>query len=246
MTTPIEIGFGIGGDPGTALTLLTGTTAAATAHDLWFAAPAQGAPDPMALVSSGITIRLRSGPGDDLAVDLRPCPPPRPAGRWAAPFVDGDLEYQIEGAWHGMRRVLAASAVSHRPAGAIRAAVDVGGDVTETLSPAQRQFLVSCTPPGVAVDHLRAVGPVVSTRWTGIRLAGFEVTAERWTGAGCDLLEVAARVMPVSGEPTWALDSRAQDVQQRCLDALRDRDLPSATVTDRTSHILRALLAGDG
>lgn len=245
-TTPIEIGFGIGGDPATALTRLVGTDAATTTHDLWFAAPAPDAIDPMALVASGIAIRLRGGPDDELAVDLRPCPPSRLTGRWSAPFVDGDLEYRVESVWRDGHRALAASAISHRRAGAIRAAVAAGDDVTETLSPAQRQFLVSCTPPGVAVDRLRAVGPVGCVRWTGIRLGDAEVVAERWTGAGCDLLDVAVRVTPMPGEPAWSLHSRARGVQRRCRTALRDRGLGAEGGTDRTARVLRALLVRDG
>ncbi|MFF0545844.1 hypothetical protein ACFYTF_23685 [Nocardia thailandica] len=245
MTTPIEIGFAIGGDPGAALARLPGA-AATTTHDLWFGAPARDATDPLALAAGGIAIRLRGGPADDLVVDLLPCPPARLVGRWAAPFVDGDLEYRVEGAWRGSRRELAASAVSHRPAGAIRAAVAAGGDVTELLSPAQRRFLVTCTPPGATVDRLRAVGPLACARLTGIRLAGCEIGAERWTGAGCDLLELATRVTPMPGEPAWALHSRARGVQRRCEEALRERGLAPGTVTDRTAHVLRALLVRDG
>lgn len=241
--TPIEIKVNLDGDLVDVQTRLGCTNAAAISRDVWFAEP----PRPDVGDASGragrIAIRLRSGEHDDLTVTLRPCEPSQLMGRWSTSFTDEAVRYRIEGDWCGEERVLSASLVSKRPPGSLRVAALRGEDVTEALDSAQRQFVVSCTPPGVAVEHLRAMGPVASTRWTKVHLGGLEVDAERWTVGGLDLFELALTVTPVPGEAPAQLRARALEVQRRFHATVGGHGLSIATGPAKTEQVLGALTA---
>lgn len=159
------------------------------------------------------------------------------------PFTDDALRYRIEEDWSSERRVLSASAVSERPAGSLHDATMLGADVTTALDPAQRQFLVSCTPPGVAVDRLSAMGPISSTKWTEVRVGDLEVDAERWRIADLDLLELSLRVTPEHSESHTEVRNRAIDRQRRFETAVRRRGLHIETGETKTQQVLAALTA---
>lgn len=244
VTTPIEIKVNLDGDLLDAQTRLGCTNAAAISRDVWFAEPAvPGAGGAPALLAGRIAIRLRSGDHDDLTVKLRPCAAAQLVGRWATPFSEPGMQYRIEGDWCGERRVLSASVVSKRPAGSLRVAALCGEDVTDALDSAQRQFLVSCTPPGVVVDHLRAMGPVASTKWTNIAVGDLAADAERWTVDGLDLFELTLKVTPAPGESPTALHARALDVQHRLHAAVRGYGLSISTELTKTERVLNTLTA---
>ncbi|MFD6449595.1 hypothetical protein ACFWF3_02355 [Nocardia sp. NPDC060220] len=245
MITPIEIKVNLDGDVAGALHRLRCPDTAAVYRDIWFAEPLHpgtaGAPT---LLSSRIVIRLRSGAEeDDLTVKLRPCVPSQLAGRWGAPFTEPGVRYRIESDWSADRRMLSASAISSRPAGSLRAAVARGVDVTGALHSAQRQFLVSCTPPGVAVDHLRAMGPVASARWTGVPVGTLRADVERWSTTGLDLVELSLKVTPQQGDSPVDLHLRALDARRELEAALRTLGLTIASGDTKTEQVLTALAA---
>lgn len=241
VTTPIDIKVNLDGDLVDAQARLGCTNAAAVGRDVWFAEPRlPGAGGPPTLLADRIAIRLRSGDHDDVTVTLRPCLPAQLVGRWAAPFTDEGVRYRIAGDWCGGRRELSAAVRSNRPPGTLRVAALRGEDLTEVLDSAQRQFLVSCTPPGVAVDHLRAVGPVAATAWTGVVLGDFTVDAERWAFGGLDLFDLSLTVAPAPGESAEALRARALVTQQRLHDAVRAHGLAVATELTKTEQVLTA------
>ncbi|MFE5476049.1 hypothetical protein ACFQ9R_10120 [Nocardia sp. NPDC056541] len=245
MITPIEIKVNLDGDVAGALRRLRCSDTAAVHRDIWFAEPLHpgtaGAPT---LLSSRIVIRLRSGAEeDDLTVKLRPCVPSQLAGRWGAPFTEPGVRYRIESDWSADRRMLSASAISSRPAGSLRAAVARGVDVTGALHSAQRQFLVSCTPPGVAVDHLRAMGPVASARWTGVPVGTLRADVERWSTTGLDLVELSLKVTPQQADSPVDLHLRALDARRELEAALRTLGLTIASGDTKTEQVLTALAA---
>ncbi|MFE6924503.1 hypothetical protein ACFVAV_26000 [Nocardia sp. NPDC057663] len=242
MTTPIEIKVNLDGDLVDVQTRLGCTNAAAISRDVWLAEPRRPAVGD-APAAGRIAIRLRSGEHDDLTVTLRACEKSQLVGRWATSFTDEEVRYRIERDWCGEGRVLSASLLSKRPPGSLRVAALRGEDVTEALDSAQRQFLVSCTPPGVAVDHLRAMGPVASTKWTKVHLGGLEVDAERWTVDDLDLFELALTITPLPGESPPALHDRAVEVQRRLHAAVRGYGLSIATETTKTEQVLTAMAA---
>ncbi|MFD3704424.1 hypothetical protein ACFWUP_14885 [Nocardia sp. NPDC058658] len=242
MITPIEIKVNLDGDVAAALRRLRCSDTAATARDIWFAEPLRpGSPGAPTLLSSRIVIRLRSGAQDDLTVKLRPCHAAQLTGRWAAPFTEPGIRYRIESDWSGGRRMLSASAISQRSPGSLRAAVAGGVDVTDTLNSAQRQFLVSCTPPGVAVDHLRAMGPVASARWTGLPVGNQHADVERWAVAGLDLVELSVKVTPRHGDSPVDLHLRALDAQRALEEALHALGITIAAGDTKTEQVLTAL-----
>lgn len=244
MITPIEIKVNLDGDVAAALTRLECTGRPAIDRRIWFAEPRPtGLHTAPTLLSSRIVIRLRSGENDDLTVKLRPCLPSQLVGRWTTSFTDDALRYRIEEDWNAERRVLSASAVSDRPAGSLRDATVLGADVTTVLDTAQRQLLVSCTPPGVAVDRLVAMGPIASTKWTKVRVGDLHVDAERWTIADLDLLELSLRVTPEHGESHTEVRNRALHRQRKFEAAVRRRGLHIATGDTKTQQVLAALTA---
>ncbi|WP_040700851.1 hypothetical protein [Nocardia vinacea] len=244
MITPIEIKVNLDGDVAAALTRLECTGRPAIDRRIWFAEPRPtGLHTAPTLLSSRIVIRLRSGENDDLTVKLRPCLPSQLVGRWTTSFTDDALRYRIEEDWNAERRVLSASAVSDRPAGSLHDATMLGADVTTVLDTAQRQLLVSCTPPGVAVDRLVAMGPIASTKWTKVRVGDLHVDAERWTIADLDLLELSLRITPEHGESHTEVRNRALRRQRKFEAAVRRRGLHIATGDTKTQQVLAALTA---
>ncbi|KAF0846830.1 hypothetical protein [Nocardia caishijiensis] len=238
MITPIEIKVNLDTDVAVALRRLGCGPDTADVRDIWFAEPdSAGSP---ALLSGRIVIRLRSGAEDDLTVKLRPCTPAQLSGRWARPFLDEGVRYRIERDWCSPLRMLSASAISGWPAGSLRDCVERGVDVTEALATAQRQFLVSCTPPGVAVDRLRARGPVHALRWTGVALGGLCVDVERWRIADLDLLELAVKITAAPHDSPVGPHLRAAAAQQRLLDAVHALGLTPATGSTKTERALAA------
>ncbi|TCJ96681.1 hypothetical protein [Nocardia alba] len=243
MITPIEIKVNLDGDVAAALRRLRCLDTVAAHRDIWFAEPPHpgtvGAPT---LLSSRIVIRLRSGEEhDDLTVKLRPCVRSQLTGRWAAPFTEPGVRYRIESDWSADRRMLSASAISSRPPGTLRAVATRGVDVTDALHSAQRQFLVSCTPPGVAVDHLRAIGPVSSARWTGVPVGNLRADVERWNTAGLDLVELSLKVAPQQGDSPVDLHLRALEAQRELEAALRGHRVMIAAGDTKTEQVLTAL-----
>ncbi|MGW5385342.1 hypothetical protein [Nocardia sp. NPDC003963] len=242
MSTPIQIKVNLDRDVAAALHRLGCDDIAPLRRDIWFAEPlSPGSPRAPALLSGHIVIRLRSGTADDVTVELRPCERARLVGRWAAPFTDPALHYRIEEEWCAGRRMLSASAISRRPPGSLRKAVAAGGDITAVLDSAQRQFLVNCTPPGVAVDHLRALGPVAAARWVGVAVGEVHADIERWTVAGLDLLEFSLRITPRPDGPTTDPERGALDTQRALHNALRALGLAPATGRTKTERVLIAL-----
>ncbi|WP_054814739.1 hypothetical protein [Nocardia arizonensis] len=242
MIVPIGIKVNLDGRVAEALTRLGCAERTAVTRDIWFA-EAHGGPGP-ALLTGRIVIRLRSGgPYDDLTVKLRPCLRPQLTGRWTAPFDADGLEYRIAADWCEDRRTLSASALGRRPRGSVRRVARRGVDVISALESAQRQFLVSCTPPGVAVDRLVVLGPVASTKWTAVRLDGLEVDVERWQVGELDMLELLLRVIPVPGESHADLESRAALDQRVFESAVRAAGLRIAAGPTKTERVLTALTA---
>ena len=85
---PIEIKINLGTDVDGVLGALGCADSPAVRRDVWFAESRAGGQDgALALLGSGIVIRLRSGDLDDLTVTLRPCRRSQLMGRWAKPFT---------------------------------------------------------------------------------------------------------------------------------------------------------------
>ncbi|MCX4094345.1 hypothetical protein [Nocardia sp. alder85J] len=245
MITPIEIKVNVGGDVTAALTRLRGTDGPATSRRIWFAeARFGGTGRPLALLSSHIIIRLRSGDHDDLTVKLRPCQRSQLAGLWAAPFTEGALAYRLVGDWSGRRRMLSAAVVSSRAAGSLReVATTPGADIAGALDSAQRRFLVSCTPPGAAVDHLVALGPIESTRWSRLRLGDVQLEVERWCADSFDMLELTARIEPREGESLASVETRAAAMHSRLESAVRRQGMQIENGFTKTHQVITALAA---
>lgn len=241
MITPIHLEVNLDSGVAGALRRLGCTDRAAIARDIWFAEPFPVSPGAPTLLSSHIVIRLRSDAADDLTVVLRPCERSRLTGRWAAPFTDVAVRYRIATVWRAEERALSAAVISRRPPGSLREIVARGTDITAALDPAQRQFLVSCTPPGVSVQHLRALGPVVSALWRTIPVGTVSADIERWTVAGLDLLELSLTVLPVQGDSSEDLYRRAIAAQRGLENGLRRLRLRPAVGKTNTERVLRAL-----
>ncbi|MBF6170985.1 hypothetical protein [Nocardia blacklockiae] len=241
MITPIEIKVDLAGEVAETVFRLGCAGRPVIRRRVWFAETRSPGACPE-LLANRIIIRLRSGARDDLTVKLRPCDAAQLVGRWTEPFDAAGLRYRIEGEWSARRRVLAASAVSERPAGSLWAAAAPGADVAAALDSAQRQFLVSCTPPGVAVDHLGALGPIASTKWPDVRIGDAVADVERWQVGDLDLLELSVRVTPRPGEAREDLDLRAAAAKQRIESAARRLGLRISQGANKTEQALVALL----
>ncbi|MFC8043397.1 hypothetical protein [Nocardia sp. NPDC057353] len=243
MIPPVEIKINLGVDVDGALDRLGCAGGPAVRRSIWFAeSRADGQDGALALLGNGIVIRLRSGDLDDLTVRLRPCRRSQLMGRWARPFTDTETEYRIADDWCGQRRALTASVLGVRPPGSLAEVARSGVAVTSLLNSAQRQFLVTCTRPGVAFDHLEPVGPIAATRWTGVRFGDLELDVERWTAAGTDLLELAIRVEPIEGETPLELMTRAAQTQQGFEAAVRRAGFPVLRGRTKTQRMLSALV----
>ncbi|MQY30847.1 hypothetical protein [Nocardia aurantia] len=242
MITPIEIKVNVGGNVVDALARLRGTDGPAIDRRIWFAeARVGGNGKPLGLLSSRIIIRLRSGDRDDVTVKLRPCQRTQLAGLWAAPFTEGTVAYRLVGDWSARRRMLSASVVSRRQPGSLRAATAPGADIAAALDSAQRRFLVSCTPPGAAVDHLVALGPIDSTKWPKLRLGDIQVEGERWRADTFDMLELCARIDPRDGESLASVETRAAAMHSRLETAVRRQGMQIENGYTKTHQVITAL-----
>ncbi|MFF0492650.1 hypothetical protein ACWDSJ_24430 [Nocardia sp. NPDC003482] len=243
MITPIEIRVDLEGGIADAIDRSTADRRVKR-RDVWFAEarprPTGGSPT---LMSSGIVIRMRTGEHyDDVSVELRPCHPDQLSGRWAASFTEGDVRYRVSRRWHGETRAWSACLTSRRPSGSLRAAAGPDGDIATVLDSVQRQFLISCTVHGVAVEHLVALGPIGWTKWKRVRLGDQEVEAERWSVADLDLVELSLLVVPRPGETPADLDDRAAAAQRRLEARVRDGGSAIAAGETRT-RLLGTLIA---
>ncbi|MFW0785849.1 hypothetical protein AAFP35_15155 [Gordonia sp. CPCC 206044] len=240
---PIEIKVNLDGEVPYALDRLGMTSPPAERRKIWFA-EARSTPGSCALplLDSHLIIRMRSGEHhDDLTVRLRPCSPRQLPARWSEPFTDGDFSYRLEGDWCGSHRATAASAISRREPGSLAEAMSAGADPAHVLDSGQRQFLVTCTPAGVPIDHLVPLGPIDSWRWSDVLLDGAEVAVERWSVADVDMLEISTVVHAEPGESADDLEARADAAQVALENAVRTRGLTPSPTDMKTQRVLTAL-----
>ncbi|MGW6416745.1 hypothetical protein [Streptomyces sp. NPDC055055] len=240
---PVEIKVNIEGDVPGALATLAGSRGPAMTRRIWFAEDRDGvAEGRVPLLEGGVIVRLRSGGGpDDLVVKLRPCTREQLVGRFAAAFAAGPLTYKIEEDWSRNARVQAASLTRTHPPGALIAAVEAGGDPAAPIDAVQDQYLHACAP-GVRVDTLVALGPIVSTKVDDAPLDDLEVDLEVWSVAGMEFLEVSTRVKPKDDEEGDAFTARAERRLRKLEEAVLDRGLTlSAHPDSKTGRVLTAL-----
>ena len=240
---PVRIASIIDGDASAALSESGGLGAPVDHFDVWFA---EGAPRPAGCAQPGsdVVLRMRGGTTDDVTIQLQPSADTVFDDRWRQPFADGPFSFAVTSDWHGSRRDISAVALSRRPGGEVSAAVRDGTDPARLLDHHQRQFIVSCTPPGGAVMHrLTTLGPVRSTLWRiPAPRGGFGVTIERSQADDLDLLEVSTMLRPHSGEPAERFCQRAARRRQQLFDALGYfRMSASADDSSATELILAAL-----
>ncbi|NDZ96873.1 hypothetical protein G3I13_17145 [Streptomyces sp. SID6673] len=241
MIAPIDIKVNLD-DPSRALSALGLTYHQGRHREIWFAEVLPVSADsPFPLLSNHVIIRIRSGDVDDLTVKLRPCRQGQLAEPWTHPFDTDAVSYRLGWDWSGTHRVLAASAVCGRPPGSLAAEMAVGTDPLSVLDPAQRQFVVTCTPVGVPIDHLRALGPISSTTWSDITIDRVEVDIERWTVGDVDLLELCEQIHPRDGESLAMFEARAAARQQALEHAIRSRGLHLADTEVKTERVLASL-----
>ncbi|MFW0795029.1 hypothetical protein AAFP30_14555 [Gordonia sp. CPCC 205515] len=242
MIAPIEIKVNIDDDVAHALDVLGCPPRPTERHEVWFA-EARSADErtPLPLLSSHISIAMRTGDHDDVTVRLRPCPPGRLVGKWLDPFSDADFRYHLHEDWCGSDRALAASAVSRRTTGSVAAAMAAGTDPAQVLDSAQRQFLVTCSPAGVPIDHLMRLGPIDSSRWKGIAMNGLDLTVERWTVPDADLLEISTILRPRPGESVGDLETRALTKQLALRSMLTEHGMRPSATDAKTFRVLCAL-----
>ncbi len=239
---PIEIKINLDAEVPRALSVLECPPEEGRRRSIWFAEARTVDGPALPLFAGHLIIRMRSGDRDDLTVKLRPCSLEDLAPRWRRPFDDRDFSYRVESDWSGSQHVLAASAVSRRPPGSLARAMQSGTDPAEVLDPAQRQFLVTCTPGGVPIDHLVPLGPIVSTTWSGIPLAGHTVDLERWTVDGLDLLEISVQIRASPGESIEAFESRADDERSTLESFFHGHRLQPSVDDTKTRRVLSVLV----
>lgn len=242
---PVEIKVNIATSVTDALAALGCAGTPPVRRDMWFAeARARGDHDRLPLLAGHLTIRLRSGDRDDVTVAVRPCDTDLLVGRWRAPFDEPDFSYRLEWNWCGERREVASYAISRRPPGSVAASVVAGEDPAHILDAAQRQFVVTCTPGGVPIDHLMTLGPVACQTWPEIDLDGCPVHVERWSVGAVDVLDLAAHIQPRSGESQTQFDARCAAGHRALCTAVADRGLSiAATDGPTTTHRVMSALA---
>jgi hypothetical protein len=243
MLYPVEIKVNIDGAVPDALALL-GDLSGATKRQIWFAEDRDGlASGELHLYSADVIVRVRSGEGpDDTTAKLRPCHPSQLHGPWKAAFENRDVEYRIEGDWSGEHHVKAASAVSTFGQGT---QAQVGGQRLheQTLTSSQLEFLTRCASVPVSVDNLIALGPIDSTKWSEVAMAGLTVNAERWTVADLDFLELSLRVKPEKHDSADTFVHRACKHQRRLVEAIASLGMQVASNSDNKTHRVLASLA---
>jgi hypothetical protein len=242
MLYPIEIKANIEGGVADALAAL-GDPVPSTKRLIWFAEDGDGlANGELRLLAGGVILRFRSGEGpDDSTAKLRPCLPPGWIPPWNAPFENDSLEYRIEGDWSGQRRSIAASAVATFGQGSLAQAGGGAPLRKGTLTSQQDSLLWLCSDVWAA-QRLVVLGPIASTKWDDVPLAGMKVNAERWTVEDMDFLELSIRVKPKDHDGQSDLETRAEKRQAELAAAIADLGLQVATNTDnKTQRVLTAL-----
>jgi hypothetical protein len=244
MLYTVEIKANIDGAVLDALARL-GDLSGATKRQIWFAEDRDGlAGGELRLYSADVIVRVRSGEGpDDTTAKLRPCHQSQLHGRWKAAFENPDVEYRIEGDWSGEHHVQAASAVSTFGQGT-QAQIGGTGLHEQTLTSSQLEFLTRCASVSVSVDNLIALGPIDSTKWSGVAMEGLTVNAERWKVADLDFLELSIRVKPEKHDTADDFAHHARRQQRRLAEAVAALGMQVAANTDNKTHrVLTALAA---
>jgi hypothetical protein len=242
MLYPVEIKANIEGGVADALAAL-GDPVPSTKRLIWFAEDGDGvANGELRLLDGGVILRFRSGEGpDDSTAKLRPCEPSGWIAPWNAPFENESLEYRIEGDWSGQRRSVAASAVATFAQGSLAQAGGGAPLRKGTLTSQQDSLLWLCSDVWAA-QRLVVLGPIASTKWDDVPLAGTKVNAERWTVEDMDFLELSIRVKPKDHDDRSDLETRAEKRQAELAAAIADLGLQVATNTDnKTQRVLTAL-----
>ncbi|MBB3606636.1 hypothetical protein FHT40_006327 [Mycolicibacterium sp. BK556] len=244
MVDSVEIKVNIDASRGDALAMLGQDPAEGSTRQIWFAEERAGVErGSLPLFARHVVVRLRSGGDtDDLTVKLRPCEHAHLIGRWAQNFDTRVLEYRIEEDWSGQRRVLAASAVSTRSRGSLLEMVGPFADPASAITIKQRQFLKLCAPPEVRVNHLVALGPIISTKWAAVEIGPCTVNVERWITGEIDIVELSMRAEQRKHESAAEFEIRGT-AQQRSLEAsARDLGLPfDAHGETKTQRVLASL-----
>ncbi len=245
MIAPVEIKVNVASPVTDSLVALDLLDSPPLWRDMWFAeARARDDVGALPLLAGRHTIRLRSGDRDDVTVGVRPCDTDRLVGRWRAPFEETHFSYRLERDWCGERREVAAAAISRRPPGSVATALRDGADPAHILDAAQRQFVVTCTPRGIPIDHLGTLGPVTCQTWPEVDLDGCSVQVERWSVADVDLLELALRLQPHPGETAAQFEVRAMSAHRAIRATVTRRALSIADFRESKTHrVMTALRA---
>jgi hypothetical protein len=242
MLYPIEIKANIDGDVDGALAAL-GRPVPSTKRLIWFGEDGDGLADgEVRLLSGGVILRFRSGEGpDDSTVKLRPSQPSGWMPPWGEPFETDLFEYRIEGDWSGERRSIAASAVATFGQGSL-AQAGGGAPLRKGALTSQQESLLWLCSDVWALQRVVVLGPIASTKWSDLRLAGLKVSAERWSVEDLDFLELSIRVKPTHDDTPADLQTRAEKRQAEFVAAIADLGLSVATDTDnKTQRVLTAL-----
>jgi hypothetical protein len=178
-----------------------------------------GARPTLPLLSAGIVLRLRrrdSGK-EDSTVKMRPCRWSQLVSPWDVPLTR-DPDFRVEGDWSCTRHVLAASQVADIDEGTIERAISDSDRIGDAFTQAQLNFLADCGEIRVALHGVTALDPIAATQWKDFSLGGLdEVTAERWTVAGLDFLELSVRVSGGAAEATARQRALIEEVLARGL-----------------------------
>lgn len=93
--------------------------------------------------------------------------------------------------------------------------------------------------------NLVALGPIVSTKWAGVRIGDIDVNVERWTVAELDFLELSIRVKRKDDDHEEDFLDRALRHQTRLLDVIAEVGLEIDTNPEnKTRRVLTAIAAG--
>ncbi|MEV0670347.1 hypothetical protein [Mycobacterium sp. NPDC050441] len=232
----VEIKVNVKGDVDRALSVLG--LNAGKPRKVWFLDDlTEGARPSLPLLSAGIVLRLRRNKdgGEDSTVKLRPCRWSQLVGQWGD-VASSDTALTVEGDWSRSKHVLAASCKADLDEGSIKSALDGDGRLAKAFTKPQLDFLADCGEIRVAFGGLTALGPIAATQWKNATVGAVDhVSAERWTVAGADFLELSIRVTEVdqAGAGQQAL---TDEVTARGL-ALDDTDEP------KTLRVMKLLAA---
>ncbi|MEW2480127.1 hypothetical protein AB0876_11100 [Mycobacterium sp. NPDC049093] len=227
MTGPsaVEIKVNVKGDVDHALSLLG--LSGGKSRKVWFLDDlTEGARPVLPLLSAGIVLRLRRNKdgGEDSTVKLRPCRWSQLAGQWGE-RSGGDTDLTVEGDWSRSKHVLAASCKADLDEGSIESALDEDGRLVNAFTKSQLDFLADCGEIRVAFGGLTLLGPIAAIQWKNMKIGAVDhVSAERWTIAGADFLELSIRVTHVD-QARGRQQALTDEVTSRGL-ALDDADEP--------------------